>query len=51
MEDLTKMDLGIMFLIGVAFAWIIAPALVHMFIALYHLFTGVSDNERMDSKR
>ena len=45
------MDLEIMFLAGVAFAWIIAPALVHMIVALYHLFTGVSDDERMDSKR
>lgn len=45
------MDLEIMFLAGVAFAWIIAPALVHMIVALYHLFKGESNNERMDSKR
>ena len=38
-------NLEIVFLTGVAFAWIIAPALVHMIVAMYHLFTGGTDNE------
>lgn len=39
------MSFEIMFLAGVVFAWIIAPALVHMIVALYHLFTGGTYNE------
>ena len=39
------MNLEMIVMVHVIFAWIVAPALVHMVVALYHLFTGGSDNE------